>query len=275
MIRLVLFLLLTTISSLAFSQNQDEIAKIGLFTYGGLPTVDGTGTEIKTLYNTAYISGYSEELRVPLWVVYRLGNMKETTYEFTNWERPRRFAVDYRTTSRVDHDAYNGTGYDRGHMAPNSAILSQYGQMAQLETYLMTNIIPQTEALNQGIWMQLEGKVRTELSQFDDPDNGITDVFVITGPIFDTDPPARLPEQNVAIPTHSYKILAYRRGYFGTIKAVAFIIPQSPTSENFFDYVVTVDEVEERTGLNFFSELSTTKQHNLESRKRDFELNDL
>jgi DNA/RNA endonuclease G (NUC1) len=74
---------------------------------------------------------------------------------------------------------------------------------------------------------------------------------------------------------HCYKIFAYQKGYGRTVKAVAFIFPQNPESDDFFDYVTTVDDIETKTGLNFFPELTTAKQNNLESKKRNFELDEI
>jgi endonuclease G len=246
--------------------------KIPLITYGGIPE----GIEVQVLYQEAFITGYSNELKNPLWVTYRVGNVKgsweETDSMLTKWERPYSFQKDVRTTAQVTHDDYTSTGYDRGHMAPNAIVLAQYGQMAQMETYLMSNITPQTPALNRGIWQRLEEKVRTELSQDDTKNKEVHDLYVITGPIF-SDNPAKL-ESGIPIPEACYKIIAFKRGYFGTIKAIAFLFPQNPTTDNFEDYIVTVDAIEAATGLNFFPELTDVKQHNLESKRRSFNLED-
>jgi len=51
-------------------------------------------------------------------------------------------------------------------------------------------------------------------------------VYIITGPIFKKDPPDRL-SSGVAIPEEFYKIIAFQKGYFGTIKAVSFIFPRN------------------------------------------------
>lgn len=56
------------------------------------------------------------------------------------------------------------------------------------------------------------------------------------------------------------------------MKAVSFIFPQEPQSEDFLDYSASIDEIEEATGLNFFPDLSVRKQINLEEPRRDFEL---
>lgn len=256
-----------------------DLQKIDLFTYGGLPAADSLSENLQVLYNTAFITGYSNSHKNPMWTVYRYGNLKgkyeEASPKVTNWERPFEFKTDQRTLSKVKHEDYNGTGYDRGHMAPNAGVLEQYGQMAQLETFLMSNITPQRPELNQKIWAKLESEIREKLSQDDTQGKEVHDLYVICGPIFETNPPARLPS-GVAIPTSFYCIVAYHRGYGSTVKAVAFKFPQSPDpTKGFFDFVTTVDEIEALTKLNFFPTLSVQKQGNLESKKRDFSLNDI
>ena len=257
----------------AHADNTTEEYRINLLTYGGAPNVTAANLEVKILINSAYAVGYSEELKNPLWVIYRLGNMKDNG-AITKWERPNGFLVDTRTSAKVTHEDYTSTGYDRGHMAPNAAMLAQYGQLAQLETYLMSNITPQTPKLNRRIWAELEKKVREEISQDDTKNKEVHDIYVITGPIFDTEEPETL-DSGVAIPTSFYKILAYKRGWGGTIKAVALVFPQNPKSKNFLDYITTVDDVESLTGIDFFSELSIRKQRNLENKRRDLDLNEI
>lgn len=255
------------------------IQHIPLFTYAGLPQASDS---VKVLYNTGFITGYSEEMKNPLWTCYRLGNFKGDydTIVKTKWERPRGFRVDYRTDARVAHEDYTGSGYDRGHMAPNSAITVQYGHLAQIETYLMTNICPQHKDLNRNIWRLLEVKAREEISQNDsvfvNPNSGkksekhVHDLFVITGPVFDKMPADTL-DSGIPIPTRFYKIFVYQYGYFATPKAVAFLMPQHPDADSeFLDYAVSVDSIETVTGIDFFTDLSDTRQRNLESVKRNF-----
>jgi endonuclease G len=262
----VLFLF---ISINSYCQVNNEF-KSSILTYGGLPEVENQN--IKILYNEAFIVGYSEELKNPRWVCYRLGNLK-TDMTVPKFERPYSFYVDNRTESKVSHNDYTSSGYDRGHMAPNSALLINYGQMAQLETFLMSNITPQSPKLNRNIWEKLERKVREEVSQDDTKNKEITAVYVITGTIF-SDSPEKM-ESGIPIPSHCYKIFAYQRGYGSTIKSVAFIFPQEPLSLELMDYIVTVDEVEQKSGINFFPELTEQKQQNLERVKRNFLLEEI
>ena len=259
-------LLLLIIGSLSLFS--EPIHKINLLAYGGLPEYT---KEIKVLYNTAFITGYSESLKQPLWTCYRLGNYKG---EFTDqkWERPPKFFIDRRTSSLINHDAYTGSGYDRGHMAPNAAILSNYGQMAQLETYLMSNISPQSPKLNRGLWQELESHIRDTISQIDTKNQEVKNVYIITGPVFEKglDNFKMLKNSDIPIPSHFYKIVLFNYGYNGTKRATSFLFPQEPRSNELSDYLTTIDKIEELTDLNFFNELSDRKQKNLESIKRNF-----
>ena len=270
--RFIITSILLILTIPAFANDIPGIHKEDLFAYGGFPETQTDGPEFNILINTGYAVGYSEEFKNPLWAVYRLGNKK--TESIQEWERPWTFYVDTRTDSKVTHDDYTSSGYDRGHMIPNFAMMEQYGQMAQLETYLMSNICPQTPALNRGIWKSLEGKIRDKISQDDTTNKQVHSVYVITGPIFKKNPPDRL-ESGVAIPEEFYKIIAFKKGYFGTLKAISFIFPQAPETNNFMGYVTTIDEIERLTGLEFFPELSVVKQRNLESKKRGFDLKEI
>lgn len=254
------------VNSLTFSQTSTS-----LFTYGGLPQ-NAQGSEIKILVNSAYAVGYSDDLKNPVWAVYRLGNPKGTGAN-QRWERTRSFAVDPRTDAKVDHEDYTGSGFDRGHMVPNASILNQYGQMAQLETFLMSNICPQKPAMNRTIWADLEEEAR-RIASIDKNNKEVHDVFVIVGPIFETTPPATL-TSGIAIPTSFYMIIAFQQGFGDTIKAVSVIVSQEPLSSNFEDFLVTVDAIEGFTGIDFFPDLSAIKQTNLESKKRNFQLEEV
>lgn len=274
--RLVSLLVFTATTLSSFAQ---DLQKIDLLTYGGLPAADSLNENLQILYNTAFITGYSNSLKNPVWTVYRYGNMKgkydEQSPKNYTWERPFEFKTDQRTLAKVKHEDYNGSGFDRGHMAPNAGILEQYGQMAQLETFLMSNITPQRPELNQKIWAKLETEIREKIAEDDTQNKEVHDLYVISGPIFETNPPQRLPS-GIAIPTSFFCIVAYHRGYGSTVKAIAFKFPQQPDpTKGFFDFVTTVDEVEALTKLNFFPTLSPQKQANLESKKRDFQLNDI
>lgn len=217
--------------------------------YGGLPT--SNKVELTILRNIGYYTGYCEKRRNPLWVAYKVdGNSKNY-----NLKRPGGFKADMRTFSRISPNDYKASGYDRGHLAPNSSISSQYGREAQLETFLMSNIVPQSPDLNRKIWQRLE-KMENDYAQ------NLETVWVITGPIFD--PHIQHIKNQVEVPDALFKILFDEQK--GTVRTLAFIIPQTVQGNEPIDrFITSVDEIEKLTGLDFLAPLSDENEDKLEA----------
>jgi endonuclease G len=205
------------------------------------------------LRNEGYMLGYSELRGNPLWVVYRLNPPPANAARL---KRPSRFSADWRSLNRLSHEDYTGSGYDRGHMAPNHAISTVYGKEAQLETFLMSNITPQKPNLNEKLWQRLE---ELELDQFA---KQFGKVWVVTGPIFEP-PTERLRSAwRVEIPDAFYKIIVAPDAK----KVLAFAMPQNVRGDEPLDhYLTSVDAIEKRTGLDFFSELNDAEEDKLEA----------
>ena len=110
--------------------------------YAGMP-MGPAG--VLVLENIGYTVGYSDVVRTPLWVAYRLFQVSNPIYH----EKPSGFSVDYRTTALVSPDEYTNSEYDHGLMAPYASIDACYGRDALHETFLMSNIAPIGSARSQ------------------------------------------------------------------------------------------------------------------------------
>ena len=109
----------------------------------GVPQVaDATKVpgDVQVLKRQGYWVGYSPSLRRPVWAAYAIpvDRILESIPD-----RPARFFRDEDVRSSPVHEDYTGSGYDRGHLAPNYAIATRYGVAAQKETFLLTNVAPQ------------------------------------------------------------------------------------------------------------------------------------
>jgi endonuclease G len=222
--------------------------------FAGLPA----GGHLTVLRNEAFVVGYDEARKDPAWVAYRLAGPAT----FTGYTRLSRFTVDERTATRVRSGDYTNTGYTRGHMAPSYGIYSRYGPDAQRETYAMSNICPQLAELNSGRWQQLEVLVAGRGPSDSSWAEEYGEVWVIAGPIFDADR-TFLPA-GVEIPDAFYKIVLDVDERSGRPRALAFIMPKSAAAEELAAYLVSVDEVESRTGLDFFWQLDDELETELE-----------
>ncbi len=210
-------------------------------------------TWTRTLRNEGFMLGYSDLRGNPLWVVYAL---TPPPADAPRLKRPARFATDWRGINRVSHEDYTGSGYDRGHMAPNHAISVVYGREGQADTFRMTNITPQRPALNEKLWQRLE---ELELDQFA---KQFGKVWVVTGPIFD--PPSERIHSSwrVELPDAFYKIIVAPDAK----KMLAFIMPQTVRGDEPLDhYLTSVDAIEKRTGFDFFEELDDPTENRLEA----------
>ena len=223
--------------------------------YAGLPR---STQPVTVLENTGFIVGYSDARRNPLWVSYRVFKIASVTTH----KRPGRFQVDDRTQARVKHDDYTHSGYDRGHMAPNYAIVTRYGRQAQLKTFLMSNISPQKPSLNRYIWKDLEMLVAKRYA------SSLEEVWVICGPIFDDD--IEKLASGVEVPDAYYKIIVDEKD--GKVRVLAFIMSQGVgTGErnNLAKFLTSVDEIERQTGLDFLHELSDDVEDAVEAEKAE------
>lgn len=221
--------------------------------YGGVPQpVNFTGGAIRVLANAGYVVGYSELLGNPVWAAYRLRDVELANAPL----RPKEFTVDRRTVARIAPEDFARSNYDRGHLAPNYGIATRYGRQAQEETFRMSNITPQRHGLNAGLWKTLEQKIATSYP------GRFGEVWVFAGPVFGPRP-TKL-KQRVAVPEAFYMIVVDESD--GRVRTQAFVLPQEPTHTELGRYLVAIDEIERRSGLDFLPELADSAETALEAR---------
>jgi len=252
-------------SGFRIMQGWDELALLGQdaavpiedtyrgdLAYAGYPSQGFKITgRVNVLENRGYASGYSESMKNPLWVSYRIFDVPK----LVSGKRSG-FKIDHRTRSKVRTGDYTHSGFDRGHMAPNFGIATRYGSEGQKETFLMSNIIPQNPSVNRGLWKEIEMRVAKRYGRY------FSEVWVITGPVFQE--PVRKMESGVPIPSHYYKIIVDE--HQGDLRAMTFLIEEDcPPWTRFKKRLVSIDDIEFRTGLDFFPDLKEEVQVQLES----------
>ena len=225
--------------------------------YGGAPRAvdEEAGGSVRVLTNRGYVVGYSDALRNPRWAAYRVQDLARLP---TPPARPEKFEVDRRTAARVSSDVYAGSGYDRGHMAPNYAIATRYGAAAQRETFLLSNITPQRHALNAGLWKELETKIATSYPA------RYGEVWVFVGPVFGAKPPTL--RGGVAVPEAFFLIIIDENE--GRLRTLALLVPQdAPAESEPGRYLTSIAEIQRRTQLDFLSEIEDEAERQIEAQK--------
>ena len=208
---------------------------------------------LKRLVNRGYSVGYDDGLPAPRWSSYRV-----FPYKDVHLERPSSFKSDPRTAARVTTSEYVRSGYDRGHLAPNYAISVCYGEEAQKETFLLTNIVPQLHALNAGLWKDMEQRIMKRYVE------RYGTVWVQVGPVFAS------PSQKVGripVPVSFWMVISDYDEAVGGVRAIAYLVPHEEKwrDAELTRYVVSIRRIEELTGLDFFPKLPRPTQDRLES----------
>ncbi|PWK19220.1 DNA/RNA non-specific endonuclease [Xanthomarina spongicola] len=209
-----------------------------------------TSTTGQIVHHEGYSLSYSEPHEQAEWVAYEL---KLEHLSNSNYKRPY-FEIDPAVKTGAAHwRNYKKSGFDRGHLCP--AADRAYNQVAYNETFLTSNISPQRHDFNSGIWNTLEQKVRYWASKY----NG---VFVVSGGVLN-DNMETIGEEQVAVPNQFYKILIDNNT--GETKMIAFLIPHENSILPLYKFVVSVDSIEELTGIDFFPELEDSLENELEA----------
>ena len=172
--------------------------------------------------------------------------------------------------ANVEHayPSVDGVTYDRGHQIPN-ADRNAVSAM-QTQTYYWTNSTPQLATFNQGIWNNLENQVRSIAATTDS-------LYIVTGPVYQTvggNETVRTfknssnDDKVLPIPNYYYKVLLKVRRTGGTVtsaSAIGFWFPHEALSgKSWQNYAVSVDEIEQKTGFNFFANLPASVEFTAE-----------
>jgi endonuclease G len=148
---------------------------------------------------------------------------------------------------------YKYTGYDRGHLVPAADM--KINLMAMNESFYMTNMAPQLPSFNRGIWKKLENQVRRIA-------NVEKKIHVITGPIFNFKKHLKN-DKKLFIPKQFYKIIYIEHKKYP--KMIAFLLENSKSNRHIDEFIVSVDEIERLTGIDFFQGLNNKLEQSLES----------
>ena len=229
---------------------------IDLHLWRGAPQNLDETHPIQILVNHGYVVGFCPARLQPAWSAYRVAHADDDV----DYDRPLMYYDDLRLDEvhRIGRKTFGKIGgiqLNVGHMTPNEVVNRQFGRLAQMETFLMSNMSPQYASLNSGVWLKLETAIR-EIK--DDP--GRDHVWAIVGPVFGDEAASvyRGHGKYLPIPYAYFCVIVDPHTYpYDTpsrVKIDCFIIPQNaPRNSNPDDYPATLEEVEEATNLKFFA----------------------
>ena len=203
---------------------------------GGVPPTRPAGDKLRELCFDSFAVLHSGNTKTPVYVAERLN--RQTYESVTKPKRGDKFYAEARLPSseRAELADYKGSGWSRGHMAP-AGDMGTPEAMAQ--SFSLANMVPQDRKQNGGPWAKIEEDTRRYVMRAQG------DVYVITGPVFEANPP-RI-GQGVAVPSHLFK-LVYDPG---TGKSWAHWQENSPSAT--VGRPISLQELESRTGLGLLA----------------------
>lgn len=218
-----------------------------------------TGGSQQTLIRDSYTLNNNASTKFANWVAYKMTKNSQASGRSRNWSQD----PDLPAADTLAPAAYTGANaaldIDRGHQAP----LAGLGGSSDWQSLnYLSNITPQKASLNQGAWVRLEDKERALANRSD-----ITAVYTVTGPLFEQNI-ATLPNaSSIQIPSGYWKIL-FTGSSPANGKFAAFIMDQNtPQNANFCNFQVTVNQIEQKTGLKIWSSLSANEASAIKSQK--------
>lgn len=225
---------------------------------GNLYVTHMTKASGKTMRN--YSMCYDPDVKAALWIAYPLHDCytRKAVDRTDAWGYDPLIPAKY----QVNMEKGMSNGYDRGHQVASADRLASYDMNAQ--TFYYTNMTAQVAAMNQGIWNDLENKIRNEYICRDT-------LYVVTGCVMTTEDDTQVKWVNnrnggqVAVPKAYFKVfLRTKSGNTG--KAVdnsnATTIGLWVENRSYGDepsrasIVKSVDEIERLTGFTFFPQIS-------------------
>ena len=241
---------------------------------GGIPTetwLELPGADNGTLYPNAvelkvksgsernYTAYYDKSTYTSMWVAYPLeskhmGSLSRPSSWSFNPLLDEKYQVNLCDHSYVDTDTYS-----RGHLIPNA---SRNGiKEMQLQTFYVTNSVPQIQDnFNSGMWSSLEAALQSAASK--------KTIYIVTGVAFSkvgetktiSYTTAKNDTKQVPIPNYFYKVvLKVTSNSSGTVTSASTVgfwfENKAYSGSTYSNYTVSVDQVEQWTGFDFFANL--------------------
>ena len=208
------------------------------------------GTPEQIVEYEGFRVSFNKDNKTPNWVAWELlgteADGQQPRYN-TFWQDE---AVD---GCPVTYD-YSNSGYDRGHLCP--AADQKWSEKAMIDCFSMANMAPQAHSLNSGAWATLEKKERYWAKR----DSAIV---IIAGPIYEEGDSQRIGGNGVRVPSAFFKVII--APYIDNPRGIGFVYPNMSAPGNMRDYSMTIDAVEELTGIDFFYNLPDDIEEKIES----------
>lgn len=157
---------------------------------------------------------------------------------------------------------FGAKGYERGHICASEDRV--YSREANDQTFYYTNMSPQVHGFNSGLWQSLEGAVQKWGRSCTASDT----MYVVKGGTIDKEEQIIKyinNDRSKPVPKYYYMAVLFKKAE--SFKAIAFWLEHTdkPKSTKLVDYALSIDELEEKTGIDFFPALNDKLENVIEA----------
>ncbi len=176
------------------------------------------------------------------------------------WGDPFQPDPDLAPKYRTELEEYNSIPFQRGHICASADRLNS--KEANEQTFYLSNIMPQTRALNEGIWSDMEAKVRSWNN-----DSFRKVLYIVKGGTIDD---ANIQSRTITgmiVPKYFYMAVLCEDNK-GQYKAMAFWVEhtsQNKKGDALGKYVINIRQLEQQTGIDFFCNLPDDIEQRVEN----------
>lgn len=235
-----------------------------------IPHLKGGASQflVKTVpeFGVNYCAEFDCNLRATRWIAYRwdIDNTVDNNVGRTeDWAEDTQIAAEYRVTL----EQHRSNGYDRGHMLASED--RQNSKEANRQTFLMTNMHPQFHDFNgtnrgkEFVWYNLENRVRKFYQGWTRKANAQDTIYAVKGGTIDhQDQILEVTPKGLIVPRYFFMAFLYKntQASQGGYKALAFWVEHTngtdtTTGNALAKYIISIDELERLTGIDFFCNL--------------------
>lgn len=235
-------------------------------------------------YGVTYTEEWNKEQKTQRWAAYAITDLNAATnWNRNNWKGTiwkgayydgdpfqEDSVIPYLYRTRLED--YRSTGFTRGHIVNSQDRLMS--KNANGQTYYLSNMQPQIYDFNAGVWLNMENRVHVwgftkskRKALYIAKGGSTTKTASIDKPFLDKEEIQKMTGRSISIPVPRYFWMAILLlDNYDQYHAIAFWTEHKANSDtNIKNYTLSIDELEARTGIDFFPNLPDEVEEQVEA----------
>ncbi len=222
----------------------------------------------KNWYITHVVNGevnysleYDTDSKGPRFVAFTFDavNKSNNTSRTNAWSWDPIIPQKYAAGSSSNNFGYEGTGYSRGHMVASADRLASAA--ANKQTFYYTNMSPQLQSFNGGVWQQLEDQVQ----KWGRTASASKVYYVAKGAVLKEGTVKGSTSSGITVPRYYWMAILLEQG--SNYYSIAFLMDHDKSAKvsKLGVFAMSINELEQFTGVDLFFNLPDATEETIEA----------